>query len=86
MPKEPTTLTSVGKLIAEVLQEHYGVDTDPLIRGVGLDPSLMRDANARYPRAKLMELWDAAAAATDDPCIGLVVGFSLRATSCHALG
>lgn len=86
MSNEPTTLTSVGKLIAEVLQENYGIDPEPLFRSVGLDPALMRDASARYPRAKLMELWDVAAAATGDPCIGLVVGFSLRPTSYHALG
>ena len=33
-----------------------------------------------------MDLWDAAAEATGDPCIGLVVGFSVRPTSFHALG
>lgn len=86
MSKEPTTLTSVGKLIAEVLRENYGVDPEPLFRRVGLDTSLMNDASARYSRAKLMDLWDAAAKATGDPCIGLTVGFSLRATSFHALG
>lgn len=86
MSKEPTTLTSVGQLIAEVLRDHYGVDPEPLFRRVGLDPALMANANARYPRARLMELWDAAADATGDPCIGLVVGFALRPTSYHALG
>lgn len=86
MSKEPTTLTSVGKLIAEVLRENYGVDAEPLFRRVGLDTSLMSDANARYPRANLMKLWEAAAEVTGDPCIGLVVGLSLRATSFHALG
>jgi AraC-like DNA-binding protein len=86
MPKEPTTLTSVGKLIAEVLKNHYGVDPEPLFQRVGLDTSLMSDANARYPRAKLMELWEVAAGATGDPCIGLVVGFEVRTTSFHALG
>jgi AraC-like DNA-binding protein len=86
MSKEPTTLTSVGKLIAEVLRDHYGVDPVPLFRRVGLDPALMGNPNARYPRAKLMALWDAAADATGDPCIGLVVGFALRPTSYHALG
>ncbi len=86
MSKEPTTLTSVGKLIAEVLRDHYGVDPVPLFRRVGLDPALMANPNARYPRTKLMALWDAAADATGDPCIGLVVGFALRPTSYHALG
>lgn len=33
-----------------------------------------------------MQLWETAANATGDPCIGLVVGFSLRPTSYHALG
>lgn len=86
MANEPTTLTSVGKLIGEVLREKYGVDPEPLFRAVGLDTALMENPTARYPRVKLMELWDKAAEVTDDPCIGLVVGFSLRPTSFHALG
>jgi len=86
MTNEPTTLTSVGKLIAEVLRENYGIEPEPLFRKVGLDPALMDNASARYPRSKLMDLWDAAVEATGDPCIGLAVGFSLRPTSYHALG
>jgi AraC-like DNA-binding protein len=86
MTNEPTTLTSVGKLIAEVLRDNYGVEPEPLFRKVGLDPTLMDDANARYSRSKLMNLWDVAVEATGDPCIGLAVGFSLRPTSYHALG
>jgi AraC-like DNA-binding protein len=86
MNREPSTLTSVGKLIAEVLHDNYGVDPEPLFRRVGLDPALMDNPNARYPRAKLMALWDAAVQETGDACIGLTVGFALRPTSFHALG
>jgi AraC-like DNA-binding protein len=83
---EPTTLNAIGRLIAEVLRDHYHMDPEPLFSAAGLDPSLMRDAGARLPRAKLMKLWNAAVDATGDPCIGLEVGFSLRPTSYHALG
>jgi len=84
--REPTTLNSVAKLIAEVLLEHYGIDPKPLFKSVGLDFDPTSDATARLPRGRLMKLWDVAVAATGDHCIGLEVGFSLRATSYHALG
>ena len=86
MSTEPTTLTSVGRLIAETLKDHYGVEPEPLFAKVGLDTRLMSDTNARYARAKLMALWQVAADTTGDPCIGLVVGFRVRTTSFHALG
>ena len=35
---------------------------------VGLAPSLMQNANARYSRAKLMALWDAAGKHLGVPC------------------
>jgi len=84
--REPTTIGAVGQLIAEVLRDHYGVDPAPLFRRAGLDPVHTLDGSARYPRARLMKLWDLAVEATGDPCIGLEVGFSLRPTSYHALG
>jgi hypothetical protein len=34
----------------------------------------------------MFKLWEAAEAATGDPCVGLVVGFNVRPTTFHALG
>jgi len=86
MYKELTTIASVGQLIAEVLQTHYKVDPEPLFKQAGLDPELLHVPGTRYPRAGIMELWKLAVATTGDPCIGLTVGFNIRATSYHALG
>jgi AraC-like DNA-binding protein len=85
MEKEPTTITSVAQLIAEVLRTHYNVDPDPLFEQVGMDPALLDAPGTRYPRESIMQLWDLAAATTGDPCIGLTVGFKVRTTSFHAL-
>ena len=85
MEKEPTTIASVAQLIAEVLQTHYNVDPAPLLEQAGLDPALLNAPGTRYPRANIMNLWEIAAKATDDPCIGLTVGFKVRTTSFHAL-
>ena len=86
MTAEPTTYSGVARVITETLQTHYSVDPDPLFRQVGLDPASMSASDFRYPTAKMLKLWEAAEAATGDPCIGLVVGFNVRPTTFHALG
>jgi AraC-like DNA-binding protein len=86
MSTEPTTISAVATLIAETLQTHYKVDPAPLFQQAGLDLAKINDPNSRINRAKIMTLWDVAAAATKDPCIGLVVGFNIRPTSYYALG
>ncbi len=86
MPHEPTTIASVARIIAEVLQTHYNVDPDPLLEKAGLKRELLGKPDARYPRSRIMKLWDLAAEASGDPCIGLTVGLAIRATSFHALG
>jgi AraC-like DNA-binding protein len=85
MDKEPTTISSVAQLIAEVLQTHYNVDPIPLLEEAGLDPALLNVPGTRYPRENIMNLWKIAARTTVDPCIGLTVGLKVRTTSFHAL-
>ncbi len=85
MPYEPTTLAAIGKVIAETLETHYHTDARALFEKVGLDSDEMSVASARYSRSRMMELWEAAAKATGDPCIGIVVGLNIRPTSFHAL-
>ena len=86
MLKEPTTIASVGQIIAEVLRTHYNVDPNPLLAKAGINPELFSIPGARYSRSQILQLWELAAEATDDPCIGLTVGFNIRTTSFHALG
>jgi len=85
MSEQPTTLSDVIRLISEVLQEHYGLDPEPLIEAAGVDGSRAEVSGSRVQRAAVMRLWEIAAAATDDPSIGLVVGAKVRPTTFYAL-
>ena len=86
MASEPTTIASVGQVIDEVLRTHYRIDPAPLFAEAGLDRELLTHPNARYPRERIMKLWDLAVEATGDSGIGLQVGLNVRTTSFHALG
>jgi AraC-like DNA-binding protein len=83
---EPTTLTSAALVMTETVEKQYGIDTKPLLEKLGLDPALMERAGARYPTAKMRQLWGLLAEATGDPCVGLAIGAQVKTTSFHALG
>jgi AraC-like DNA-binding protein len=86
MNREPTTIASVPMLIAEVLRTHYNIDPRPLFDEAGLDYRQLQAPQTRFERSRVMKLWELAAEATGDPCIGVVVGLRVRTTSFHALG
>jgi AraC-like DNA-binding protein len=50
-----------------------GVDSDALLRELGLDRSALVDADARLPLALDRQLWARASARSDDPAFGLHV-------------
>jgi AraC-like DNA-binding protein len=83
---EPTSLASMSGALAETLERHYGVDPRPLYVRAGLDPGMIGKAGARYPFCALRKLWQEAAEATGDPCLGLVVGRHLRPGNTQVLG
>jgi len=86
MDVEPTTLSDVIRLISEVLRQHYGVDPEPLLEKAGIDSRMADVSGSRVLRESILELWELAAAATNDPSVGLVVGSKVRATTFYALG
>jgi AraC-like DNA-binding protein len=86
MDVEPTTLSDVIRLISEVLNEHYGVDPEPLLEAAGIEQQRAEVSGSRVSRESVMLLWELAAAATNDPSVGLVVGSKVRATTFYALG
>jgi len=86
MEVEPTTLSDVVRLIDEVLREHYGIDPLPLLVKAGIDPERIKLSGSRVSRESILRLWELAAAKTNDPSIGLVIGSKVRATSFYALG
>ena len=83
---EPSTLTSMIRLLAESLQQDYGVDPKPLFAAAKLDISQLEKPGARYPLPKIRTLWQLAVTATGDPAIGLKAGQRVRPGSFHALG
>jgi AraC-like DNA-binding protein len=86
MDVEPTTLSDVTRLISEVLRQHYGVDPEPLLEKAGIESRLADVSGSRVLRESMLKLWELAAAATNDPSVGLVVGSKVRATTFYALG
>jgi AraC-like DNA-binding protein len=66
--------------------EARGVDPRPLFERAGLDPAHLHDANARFPIGAMTRAWDAAVAASADPCFGLAAGQYVHPTTFHALG
>jgi AraC-like DNA-binding protein len=71
---EPTTLSSVARLIGESLEEDYGVDPRPIFRELRIDTRKFLKPGARTPYRKMEALWHRAAAATSDPEFGFTVG------------
>jgi AraC-like DNA-binding protein len=86
MMLEHSNLTTGAQLLAETLQENYRVEPGPLFASVGLDARRLHVAGARYPSARLVQLWHGAVATTGDPCFGLAVGARMRITTFHAIG
>jgi len=86
MDVEPTTLSDVIRLITEVLHQHYGIDPEPLLNAAGIEHQRAEVSGSRVSRESVMLLWELAAAATNDPSVGLAVGSKVRATTFYALG
>ena len=72
----------VSKEIVATLRE-FGLDPDPLIREVGLDPRLFDDGMSAIPFASLGRLYALCVARTNCPHFGLLVG---RRASILSLG
>ncbi len=67
------SLTYSAPAVALTLKiiESSGVDPDPLMRKLCIDPYKIADPNARFPYKRIDALWAEAAALIDDPCFGL---------------
>jgi AraC-like DNA-binding protein len=83
--REASTLAVVLIALKDAL-EARGLDFATIANRVGLDPDLVTHPAARCPADKMNRLWESAAAATGDPCIGLEVAEFVRPSMFHALG
>jgi AraC-like DNA-binding protein len=82
------SLTYSAPAVALTLKiiESSGVDPDPLMRKLHIDPQKMSDPNARYPYKRIDALWAEAAALIDDPCFGLKAAIYWHPSNLSALG
>ncbi|MGB5630162.1 MAG: AraC family transcriptional regulator [Woeseiaceae bacterium] len=71
---EPTTLSSVARLIGESLLEDYGIDPQPLFDELQVDTGKFLRPGARTPYARMDALWRRAVEVTGDPWFGFMVG------------
>ncbi|MDX1812672.1 MAG: AraC family transcriptional regulator [Gammaproteobacteria bacterium] len=63
-----------------------GIDTDALFRQAGLDKANLFDSNARFPYARVRELWEQAIRLSGDPCLSLRIAKFWHPSDFHALG
>jgi AraC-like DNA-binding protein len=74
MLDEPTTLSSVARLIGETLEQDYGVESTPLFRRLGIDPRAFYSPGSRVTFPTMSKLWQMATEAAADPWLGFAVG------------
>lgn len=80
-----TTIASWPLMIWRTLDE-AGHDPRPLFVAAGVDPALLQQPGARYPMARLRQVWNEAARVADTPCLGLATARHWHPTTMHALG
>ena len=66
--------------------ESYGIDPEPLLRKLQIDPKLIEDPNARFNYTKIDQLWLDATALANDPCFGLRAAKYWHPSQMGALG
>jgi AraC-like DNA-binding protein len=81
----PTTALAASTLSLYRTLEARGVDADALFKSHGLDPQLFFEQGARVRSEVTRRLWEAAVAASGDPCLGLDVGRYQQPSSTHGL-
>ncbi|WP_394389153.1 AraC family transcriptional regulator [Shewanella woodyi] len=84
VPTEATTLSSWALAICRTI-DSYGVESGELLQQVGINPTLLRDPNARIPTKLVTQLWQLAVVTTGDESIGLKVANFVQPTSFNAL-
>jgi AraC-like DNA-binding protein len=71
---EPTTLSSVARLIGETLQTDYGIDPQPIYAQLGVDTGKFLLPGSRISFTTMGKLWQKAVEITGDAKFGFKVG------------
>ena len=85
MAHTATSLSSWAKAI-KVTLDTLDLNSDELFAQAGLDITVLKDPNGRYPLEGTTRLWQLAVLATGDQSIGLSVSRNINQTTFHALG
>ncbi len=83
---EPTTLTSVARVVADTLREAYGQDPAPVLAAAGLDEAGLHAPRGRSVAAAMQRLWQGAVRMTGDAGFGLRAGEHIRPVTFSVLG
>jgi AraC-like DNA-binding protein len=85
MFNEPTVLAVTLTAMKEALEQER-IPIDALAGRAGIDLEMLGRPGARYPAARIQQLWKLAVEETADPLFGFKVGARVRPTMFHALG
>ena len=80
-----SSISSWALLVAKAL-EAEGQDSEAVFRSAGLDPTKLRDPDARFPVEGMCRLWRLAVQVTGDPYFGLNAAGFWHPTTMNALG
>ena len=83
---QATTLTSVVRVVADTLQDAYGLDPAPILKAAGFDDIALQTPRGRSAASAMQRLWQATVDATGDPGFGLKAGERIRPATFSLLG
>lgn len=86
MLSESTSLASIAFLVAETLEEDYGVDPLPLLLEHGIDPEIVTKPGARLPLETMRSIWNEALKLSGDSAIGVKIGRRATLSTYYVLG
>jgi AraC-like DNA-binding protein len=86
MLNEPTTISSVARLIGVTLKKDFAIDPEPLYRRCGIDSARFLRPGSRIVYSKMDKLWKAAVEASGDPDFGIKVGAHVAPGDFFVLG
>ena len=86
MLNDPTTISSVARLIGETLQQDYGIDPENMFRDSRINPGKFRTPGSRVPFTKMNRLWTRASEASGDAEFGIKVGSRVTPGDFYVLG
>lgn len=86
MAVAPTSYYGNLLIVTEALKRIHGLDTDAMLKEVGVDLKAAAREDYRVPHSAVDRVWQLAVEATGDPCIGLQVVDDMNPAVYRSLG